>query len=142
MLSLLDTPAYAMLSTKYMNEVFNPRTPNVEGVKYYSVASRTPSLAIWHPLWLPKLILDAAAESRTAKVRSMVVRMLLVVLIRAMMAWSVWRVPSGESSWALWKVVIIGTCEVEVRLDGSRTSIHLQVDPTRPKRRSKKQTRL
>lgn len=67
MLSLLDTPAYAMLSTKYMNEVFNPKTPNVEGVKYYSVASRTPSLAIWHPLWLPKLILDAAAESRTAE---------------------------------------------------------------------------
>lgn len=67
MLSLLDTPAYAMLSTKYMNEVFNPRTPNVDGVKYYSIASRTPSLAIWHPLWLPKLILDAAAESRTAE---------------------------------------------------------------------------
>lgn len=66
MLSLLDTPAYAMLSTKYMNEVFNPKTPNVEGVKYYSVAARTQSLAIWHPLWLPKLILDAAAESRTA----------------------------------------------------------------------------
>ncbi|SJX63775.1 related to TGL2-triacylglycerol lipase [Sporisorium reilianum f. sp. reilianum] len=66
MLSLLDTPAYAMLSTKYMNEVFNPKTPNVEGVKYYSVASRTPSLGVWHPLWLPKLILDAAAESRTA----------------------------------------------------------------------------
>lgn len=66
MLSMLDTPAYAMLSTKYMNEVFNPRTPNVDGVKYYSIASRTPSLAIWHPLWLPKLILDAAAESRTA----------------------------------------------------------------------------
>uniref|UniRef100_V5EVQ1 DUF676 domain-containing protein n=2 Tax=Kalmanozyma brasiliensis (strain GHG001) TaxID=1365824 RepID=V5EVQ1_KALBG len=65
MLSLLDTPAYAMLSTRYMNEVFNPSTPNVRGVKYYSVASRTPSLAIWHPLWLPKLILDAAAESRT-----------------------------------------------------------------------------
>lgn len=66
MLGMLDTPAYAMLSTKYMNQVFNPRTPNVAGVKYYSVASRTPSLAIWHPLWLPKLILDAAAESRTA----------------------------------------------------------------------------
>ncbi|SAM83409.1 related to TGL2-triacylglycerol lipase [Ustilago bromivora] len=70
MLSLLDTPAYAMLSTKYMNEVFNPKTPNVDGVKYYSVASRTPSLAIWHPLWLPKLILDAAAESRTAEGQS------------------------------------------------------------------------
>ncbi|SNX86014.1 related to TGL2 - triacylglycerol lipase [Melanopsichium pennsylvanicum] len=67
MLSLLDTPAYAMLSTKYMNEVFNPCTPNVDGVKYYSIASRTPSLAIWHPLWLPKLILDAAAESRTVE---------------------------------------------------------------------------
>ena len=65
MLSLLDTPAYAMLSTKYMAEVFNPQTPNVDSVKYYSVAARTPSLAIWHPLWLPKLILDAAAESRT-----------------------------------------------------------------------------
>ncbi|EPQ29927.1 uncharacterized protein PFL1_02599 [Pseudozyma flocculosa PF-1] len=65
MLSLLDTPAYAMLSTKYMAEVFNPNTPNSPDVKYYSVAARTPSLAIWHPLWLPKLILDAAAESRT-----------------------------------------------------------------------------
>lgn len=66
MLSLLDTPAYAMLSTAYMNEAFNPKTPNVEGVKYYSVAARTSSVGIWHPLWLPKLILDAAAESRTA----------------------------------------------------------------------------
>ncbi|KAN0059995.1 hypothetical protein ACQY0O_007968 [Thecaphora frezii] len=65
MLSLLDTPAYAMLATTYMAEVFNPATPNSPHVKYYSVAARTPSLAIWHPLWLPKLILDAAAESRT-----------------------------------------------------------------------------
>ncbi|PWN98902.1 alpha/beta-hydrolase, partial [Tilletiopsis washingtonensis] len=66
MLSVLDQPAYAMLSTKYMAAVFNPSTPDVEGVKYYSVAARTRRLAVWHPLWLPKLILDAAAESRSA----------------------------------------------------------------------------
>ncbi|KAK0544526.1 hypothetical protein OC846_006040 [Tilletia horrida] len=66
MLSLLDTPAYAMLSTKYMNKVFNPSTPDDPNVKYYSIAARTRSIPIWHPLWLPKLILDAAAESRTS----------------------------------------------------------------------------
>ncbi|KAK0564053.1 hypothetical protein OC844_001894 [Tilletia horrida] len=66
MLSVLDTPAYAMLSTKYMNQVFNPTTPDDPNVKYYSVAARTRSIPLWHPLWLPKLILDAAAESRTS----------------------------------------------------------------------------
>lgn len=66
MLSVFDQPAYAMLSTKYMAAVFNPSTPDVAGVKYYSIAARTRRLAVWHPLWLPKLILDAAAESRTA----------------------------------------------------------------------------
>lgn len=65
MLSLLDQPAYAMLSTRYMSKVFNPRTPNVPSVKYYSIAARTRKLAIYHPLWLPKTILDSAAESRT-----------------------------------------------------------------------------
>lgn len=63
MLSLLDQPAYAMLSTRYMSKVFNPRTPDVPSVKYYSIAARTRKLAIYHPLWLPKLVLDAAAES-------------------------------------------------------------------------------
>ncbi|CEH17243.1 E [Ceraceosorus bombacis] len=65
MLSVLDQPAYAMLSTKYMTEVFNPSTPDSPHVQYYSVAARTRSIQPWHPLWLPKLILDAAAESRT-----------------------------------------------------------------------------
>ncbi|KAE8271360.1 hypothetical protein A4X09_0g972 [Tilletia walkeri] len=66
MLSVLDTPAYAMLSTKYMSQVFNPSTPDSPTVKYFSIAARTRSIGIWHPLWLPKLILDAAAESRTS----------------------------------------------------------------------------
>ncbi|KAL9935434.1 hypothetical protein V8E36_005782 [Tilletia maclaganii] len=66
MLSILDTPAYAMLSTKYMSQVFNPSTPDDPKVKYFSIAARTRSIPIWHPLWLPKLILDAAAESRTS----------------------------------------------------------------------------
>lgn len=66
MLSVLDQPAYAMLSTRYMAQVFNPTVPNSPDVSYFSVASRKRSLPIYHPLWLPKLILDAAAESRTA----------------------------------------------------------------------------
>ncbi|KAF8529310.1 Alpha/Beta hydrolase protein [Hysterangium stoloniferum] len=31
-------------------------------VKYFSVAARTSQMSIWHPLWLPKLIVDAAEE--------------------------------------------------------------------------------
>lgn len=65
MLSILDQPAYAMLSTRYMAHVFNPTVPNSRDVAYFSVASRKRSLPIYHPLWLPKLILDAAAESRS-----------------------------------------------------------------------------
>lgn len=59
-----------MLSTKYMRDVFNPQTPDVPNVRYFSVAARTRRLSIWHPLWLPKLILDAAAESRTSGAES------------------------------------------------------------------------
>ncbi|CAO1620624.1 unnamed protein product [Jaminaea pallidilutea] len=66
MLGVFDQPAYAMLSTRYMSKVFNPSTPNVPGVAYYSIAARTQKIPMWHPLWLPKVILDAAAEARTA----------------------------------------------------------------------------
>lgn len=66
MLSMIDTPAYAMLSTRYMARVFNPSTPDSPNVAYFSVAARTRKIPLWHPLWLPKVILDAAAESRTA----------------------------------------------------------------------------
>ncbi len=66
MLSILDQPAYAMLSTRYMAEVFNRTVPDSKQVEYFSIAARVRKLPVWHPLWLPKLILDAAAESRTA----------------------------------------------------------------------------
>ncbi|CAO1630901.1 unnamed protein product [Parajaminaea phylloscopi] len=66
MLSVLDQPAYAMLSTRYMSKVFNPSTPDMPNIKYFSVAARTRKIPLWHPLWLPKVILDAAAEARTA----------------------------------------------------------------------------
>lgn len=64
-LSVFDQPAYAMLSTRYMTQLFNPTTPNVDGVKYFSVAARAHEMSVLHPLWLPKLMLDKAAESGT-----------------------------------------------------------------------------
>ncbi|PWN23216.1 alpha/beta-hydrolase [Microstroma glucosiphilum] len=66
MLSVFDQPAYAMLSTRYMAKVFNPSTPDSPDVSYFSIAARIPKMPLWHPLWLPKVILNAAAESRTA----------------------------------------------------------------------------
>jgi len=58
LLSLLDSPAYANLSTTYLREVFNPHTPDDPKVRYFSVAGRLSSMSIWHPLWLPKMVLD------------------------------------------------------------------------------------
>jgi triacylglycerol lipase len=60
LLGMFDSPAYANLTTTYLNEIFNPYTPNDPRVRYFSVAGRTGSLNIWHPLWLPKLVLDGA----------------------------------------------------------------------------------
>jgi len=60
LLGMFDSPAYANLTTTYLTEVFNPRTPDNPRVRYFSVAGRTRPLNIWHPLWLPKLILDGA----------------------------------------------------------------------------------
>jgi triacylglycerol lipase len=57
---MFDSPAYANLTTTYLTEIFNPYTPDDPRVRYFSVAGRTGSLNIWHPLWLPKLILDGA----------------------------------------------------------------------------------
>lgn len=58
LLSLLDSPAYANLSTTYLANVFNPNTPDDPRVRYFSVAGRLSSMNIWHPLWLPKMVLD------------------------------------------------------------------------------------
>lgn len=60
-LSVLDQPAYAMLSTRYMTRLFNPTTPNMPGIYYCSIAARARDMSVLHPLWLPKLILDKAA---------------------------------------------------------------------------------
>ena len=67
LLSLIDSPAYANLTTSYLNDVFNPSTPDDPRVKYFSVASRADGMSIWHPLWLPKMVLDDA--EREAKER-------------------------------------------------------------------------
>ena len=58
LLSLLDSPAYANLTTRYLTEVFNPITPDNPNVKYFSIAGRSEGVNVWHPLWLPKLVLD------------------------------------------------------------------------------------
>ena len=58
LLSMLDSPAYANLTTKYLTEVFNPVTPDNPNVKYFSIAGRCEGVNLLHPLWLPKLVLD------------------------------------------------------------------------------------
>lgn len=62
LLSLLDSPAYANLSTTYLREVFNPHTPDDPNVRYFSVAGRLSGMNVWHPLWLPKMVLDGYEE--------------------------------------------------------------------------------
>ena len=57
---MFDSPAYANLTTSYLTKIFNPRTPDDPRVRYFSVAGRTGPLNVWHPLWLPKLVLDGA----------------------------------------------------------------------------------
>ncbi len=62
LLGLLDSPAYGNLTTHYLNETFNPETPDDPNVKYTSTGGRISKMSVLHPLWFPKLILDAAAE--------------------------------------------------------------------------------
>lgn len=57
----IDCPAYANLTTAYCNKVFNPLTPDSDQVKYYSFAASAPtSFPIWHPLYLPHLVVSEA----------------------------------------------------------------------------------
>ncbi|KAI0265592.1 hypothetical protein BC834DRAFT_1033030 [Gloeopeniophorella convolvens] len=60
LLGMFDSPAYANLTTSYLNDVFNPATPDDPRVRYFSIAGRSGALGVWHPLWLPKLVLDGA----------------------------------------------------------------------------------
>ncbi|KAF8133888.1 alpha beta-hydrolase [Boletus edulis] len=72
LLSLLDSPAYANLTTSYLNDVFNPSTPNDPRVKYFSVASRIDEMNIWHPLWFPKMVLDDAERKARERLKAAV----------------------------------------------------------------------
>lgn len=67
LLGLLDHPAYGNLTTHFLSETFNPSTPDDPNVKYLSVAGRINKMSVLHPLWFPKLILDAAAEKGYAE---------------------------------------------------------------------------
>jgi triacylglycerol esterase/lipase EstA (alpha/beta hydrolase family) len=55
----LDTPAYANLTTSFLQNTFNPMTPDSSDVEYYSFGAVIPKqdddggLPIWHPLYLP-----------------------------------------------------------------------------------------
>ncbi|KAJ7093983.1 hypothetical protein B0H15DRAFT_831481 [Mycena belliarum] len=69
LLGIVDSPAYANLTSTYLNTVFNPETPNDPRVKYFSVAGRMPGVSIWHPFWLPKMILDGVEEKERENLR-------------------------------------------------------------------------
>jgi triacylglycerol lipase len=43
-----------------------PMTPDNPNVKYFSIAGRCEGVNVWHPLWLPKLVLDGY-ESKLRK---------------------------------------------------------------------------
>jgi triacylglycerol esterase/lipase EstA (alpha/beta hydrolase family) len=58
----LDTPAYANLTTSFLQNTFNPMTPDSPNVEYFSFGAVIPKpppgeedtgLPIWHPLCLP-----------------------------------------------------------------------------------------
>ena len=71
LLSLVDSPAYANLTTRYLTETFNPNTPDDPRVKYWSVASRVGvgKMGIFHPLWLPKVVVDGVEEGERDKAK-------------------------------------------------------------------------
>ncbi|KAH6912578.1 lipase 2 [Coprinopsis sp. MPI-PUGE-AT-0042] len=60
LLSVVDSPAYANLTSAYLNDIFNPATPDDPNVKYFSVAGRVPTVGVLHPFWFPKMIVDNA----------------------------------------------------------------------------------
>ena len=71
LLSIVDSPAYANLTSHYLNDVFNPATPDDPRVKYFSVAGRisAKSVSVWHPFWLPKMVLDGVEEKERERLK-------------------------------------------------------------------------
>ncbi|WVW86809.1 hypothetical protein I302_108864 [Kwoniella bestiolae CBS 10118] len=73
LLSIFDSPAYSNLTTSFLRDHFNPSTPDSANVKYTSVAGRISKMSVLHPLWFPKLVLDAAAENGYAEDHSNII---------------------------------------------------------------------
>lgn len=67
---MLDSPAYANLTSTYLNTIFNPATLDHPRVKYFSVAGRIANMSVWHPLWLPKMVLDGFEERERERLRA------------------------------------------------------------------------
>ena len=67
LLDLLDSPAYSNLTSDFLENQFNPNTPDRKDIRYFSVAASCKKLPITHPLWLPKLIVDKAQELERLK---------------------------------------------------------------------------
>ncbi|KAG0319158.1 hypothetical protein BGZ99_005268 [Dissophora globulifera] len=59
LIPLLDTPAYANLTTTYCNEVFNPNTPDDHAVSYFSYGASVPQIPLWAPLGFPWEVIKA-----------------------------------------------------------------------------------
>lgn len=59
LIPFLDTPAYANLTTTYLNEVFNPNTPDDPRVSYYSYGASVPQIPLWAPLGFPWEVIKA-----------------------------------------------------------------------------------
>lgn len=58
------------MTTSYLNDVFNPSTPDDPRVKYFSVTSRIDDMNIWHPLWFPKMVLDDAERKARDRLKA------------------------------------------------------------------------
>ncbi|KAJ7057130.1 hypothetical protein C8F01DRAFT_1372423 [Mycena amicta] len=70
-LGIVDSPAYANLRTSYLTDEFNPQTPDDPRVKYFSVAGRMPGVNVWHPFWLPKMVLDGVEARERQRQRQL-----------------------------------------------------------------------
>lgn len=66
----MDTPAYANLTSAFLDDIFNPATPDDPTVKYFSVAGRIDTVSIWHPFWFTKMVLDSFEEKHRARLRA------------------------------------------------------------------------
>jgi triacylglycerol lipase len=70
LLAILDSPAYANLTSAFLRAHFNPATPDAPHVRYFSVAGRTESVNVWHPFWFTKMVLDAWERKERARLEA------------------------------------------------------------------------